>query len=59
MATYRVDDYKCLDCEHVEELLLDKDEKPACSECKSLNMKRLMSVGEGNTKHISWAKWRV
>lgn len=59
MGIYRIDDYKCEDCGHEEELLLDKEEIPECPQCKSKNVKRLLSVGVHNGSHFSWAKWRV
>lgn len=56
----KLNDYTCLDCNETSEQFIDEEkEKAVCSKCGSENMKKVLSVGEGNTKHISWAKWRA
>ena len=57
MGMFRVDDYVCKDCNHKEELLLAKDEKPKCSNCGSENVERVIAISVGNNKHGSWSRW--
>lgn len=60
---FRIDDYKCEECEHITEHMLNtRDENPPaleCEECKSTKLVKVISVGAGKGGHISWSKWRV
>lgn len=59
---FKLVDFKCSDCDHVQEVMLDSrdpDQKFVCEECKSENMEKIISVGAGKGGHISWSKWRA
>jgi putative FmdB family regulatory protein len=58
---FKVDDFKCKKCEHVQEILYKTKEeiKTICEECGHDEMEKILSVGTGDKTHVSWSKWRV
>lgn len=48
--------FKCQDCEHKFEELVDPEEVPECPECKSKNVEKA-SVQSHNPRHVSWSIW--
>jgi ribosomal protein S27E len=59
---FKLQDFKCKDCEHVTEIFLDsriENQEIECEECKSKNLEPIISAGTGNKSHVSWAKWRT
>lgn len=65
---WRIEDFKCKNCGHVQELLFDtkKDEGKSfeelgliCEKCNSSKWERTISAGTGDKTHISWKKWRM
>jgi Zn finger protein HypA/HybF involved in hydrogenase expression len=61
--SFKLKDFKCKDCEHITEVLVDSkepDEKFKCEKCQSENMEAIdISIGSGKGQHFSWASWRV
>jgi len=59
---FKIQDYKCEDCSHVTEILEDsKDENPSyeCEKCKSKNLTKAISVGNGKGSNSTWSAWRA
>lgn len=49
-------DFKCKDCEHKFEELVEPEELPECPECKSKNVVQ-PKIQAKNTKTVSWGLW--
>ena len=58
---FKLDDFKCTKCDHVQEILHNtaKDLVTVCEKCGHNEMVKILSAGTGNKTHISWSKWRV
>lgn len=57
---FRIDDFECEKCKHVQEILYKTGElETVCEECKHTVMNKVLSIGKGKGSHVSWSKWRV
>lgn len=57
---YRLDDWKCLECDAVSEQLTDsKDPEPVCPHCNSKKLEKMITNGTGDKTHFSWGKWKA
>lgn len=60
--SFKIQDYECSDCQHVTEMFLDSqnpEQVLMCDKCKSVNVKPIVSVGQGKGPHLSWSSWRA
>jgi transcription elongation factor Elf1 len=60
--SFKIQDHECSDCGHVTEILLDSqnpEQVLECGKCKSVNVKPIVSVGQGKGPHVSWSSWRA
>jgi putative FmdB family regulatory protein len=58
---FKLDDYKCLNCENISEFLVEVSEDESseiCPYCGSRQLEKQISVSSNRTGHSSWAKWR-
>jgi len=60
--SFRIQDFKCTECKHVTEILLDsrdENQEIKCEKCGSDKLNKILSAGTGKGGHVSWSKWRA
>jgi putative FmdB family regulatory protein len=59
MPTYKMVEFQCPECEHIFEMLLNKEEEnPVCPKCNNPNCFIIIGNPQHH-KHVSHSQWRI